>query len=177
MSGSAGKTKVGLLLIILALVVVILGLSWLAISWEDKNDAAMSLPDNSPAQVTPTPTVTPVVTPSIRRTTLTDPTGQDVLGELTKESATTNEHLLKLTLKLSDPGETGFYAVWLTQAEGADKKYLGKLNKSGADYVFEYTSSEAEQNFDKIVITGGTQADQQVENIVAEGTIGIQLLL
>ncbi len=177
MSGSAGKTKVGLLLIILALIVVILGLSWMAISWEDKNDVAMSLPDNSRAQVTPTPTVTPAIDQLIRHTTLTDPTGQNVLGELTKESARADEHLLKITLKLPDPDAAGFYAVWLTQIEGGETKYLGKLNKSGADYVFEYTSSETEQNFDKIVVTGGTQADQRVENIVAEGTIGIQLLL
>lgn len=178
MFASAGKTKVGLLLIVLALVVVGLGLTWLVVSWEDNRQTATSPPANP--QTTPTPTVTTTANQQVgqvQRTTLTDPSGQDILGEMVKESPRADDHLFKVTVKLPNAGDGSFYAVWLTQAEGTETKYLGKLNLSGADYILEYQSSEDVLNFDKIIVTSGAQADTKIETIVAEGTIASQLLL
>lgn len=169
-----GKTKVGLLLIILALVVVVLGLTWVAVSWEGNSQTTTSPPASS--QTTPTPTANQRVG-QVQRTTLTDPSSQDILGEMAKESISAGDQRFKVTVRLPAPGEGNFYAVWLTQMGGTETKYLGKLSQSGADYVLEYQSSEDVQNFDKIVVTSGAVADTKIETIVAEGTIASQLLL
>lgn len=174
---SAGKTKVGLLIIVLAIVVVVLGLVWLVVGLDNQPEATTSVATDPGNPATPTPMASQATAAPVQRTTLTDPSGQNVLGELVKTSPNADEHRFMVTVKLPDPGDANFYAVWLTQAEGTEQKYLGKLSKSGTDYVLEYQSSEAEQNFDKIVVTSGAQADSQVENIVAEGTIASQLLL
>ncbi len=177
MLASAGKTKVGLLLIILSLVVVVLGLTWLAVSWENGKHATTAVEIPAGNTVTPTATAVPTATARTQRTTLTDPSGQNVLGELVKESVSADDSRFRVTVKLPAPAGADFYAVWLTQAEGTDKKLLGKLNPSGADYVLEYQSSEEMQNFDKIVVTGGSSADTKIETVVAEGTVASQLLL
>ncbi len=169
----------GLLLIILALVVVVLGLTWVAVSWNSNNQLSTELPANSPA--TPTPTVATTASqpssPVPQRTTLTDPSGQNVLGELVKESISADDHRFVVTAKLPDPSGTDFYGVWLTQTEGAEKKFLGRLNAVGGDYVLEYQTNENEQNFDRVVISRGSESDTKVETVVAEGIVASQLLL
>lgn len=179
MLASTGKTKVGLLLIILALVVVVLGLTWVVVSIESNQSAttAAGTSVSSTPIPTPTATVTPVAAIRTQRTTLTDPSGQNVLGEMVKESASADDNHYKVTVKLPAPSGADSYAVWLKQTEGTDTKYLGKLNQSGEDYILEYQSGEDVQNFDKIVVTSGPAADTKIETIVAEGTVASQLLL
>lgn len=177
---SAGKIKIGLLLIILALVVVILGLSWLAVSWSDQpQDLAAPLSNSSSSGLVSQAPVSSVQQNSglVQRTTLTDPTGNDVLGELTKESPQGDDHRLKLVMNLPAPGGNEIYTVWLMQTTGAEEKMLGRLSADGARYVADFTSREEEQNFDRIVISVGPEADEKIVNIVAEGDIGQQLLL
>ncbi len=178
MRGSSGKTQVGLLLIILSLVVVVLGLTWFTLGREEKNPVPATVSESSES-LSVSATVTPA--DSLRteryRTTLTDPSGKEVLGELAKKTQIADDRSFIITVRLPEVSDDSRYGAWLVQSAGAEKKYLGRLDKSGNDFVLEYSLDEVEEQFDKIIVVGGPQPDQLTENIMAEGVIGSQLLL
>ena len=177
MRGSAGKTKVGLLLMVLALVVVVLGLTWVVIRYQEGNSSATAVSESSAplASVTATPTASQ---PSRGyRTTLTDVSGEDVVGELSKKSSAPDDKQFLISVKLPALSGDGRYGAWLVQSEGTEKRFLGELILSGQDFTLEYSLEEVAEQFDKIIVVSGPNPDQATDNVVATGVIGSQLLL
>lgn len=177
MRGSAGKTKVGLLLIILALVVVVLGLTWVVIRYQEGNPSATAVSESSAplASVTATPTANQ---PSRGyRTTLTDVSGENVLGELSKKSSAPDDKQFLISVKLPALSGDDRYGAWLVQSGGPEKKFLGELTLSGQDFSLEYSLQEVAEQFDKIIVVSGPNPDQGTDNVVATGVVGSQLLL
>jgi hypothetical protein len=176
----AGRTRVGLLLVILALVVVLLGVCWVLVSWQEKNEATLIAPATTATDNLTAASTGAVPSPASSQSataTLTDSTGEDVIGEAVMEKIDSGQVKVSIIVKLPLLSGGESYAVWLTKEDDSGAVSLGKLEISGDQYQLDYTADDLDSGLDHIVISQQQTAAQSRGTTVGAGEFGSQLLL
>lgn len=99
--------------------------------------------------------------------------GQAATGYVNREYNQSN-FTINLLADLPEPQAGEFYNLWIAQGQSGDENYslmsLGRINSVKGGYVLEYQSTENLRDYNQVIISKETQADENIEQMILTGS-------